>query len=122
MTASLVSPSVLQLSFRDLHEYLRKNCTLAQAQDVMRALQAEDVPKYEAVLALLYDVGSHHVGSSCFAAEAPEEEHEKWFISVLVGSELHQPDMELPLCDSEQHGYSLAVERFGLTEKFFEAK
>ena len=70
-----------------------------------------------ATLCLFYGISVHLVKDSPFADTAPDEDQDKWFVSVIVGSSFDDGE-EIALSDTMDEAFALAVKHFRLMEAF----
>jgi hypothetical protein len=70
------------------------------------------------VLCYSAGVACYCVGASGFADQAPAEDHDKWFISVLADSDLDSPEFKTALSNSLEDAEAQAVEIYGLLRRF----
>lgn len=90
----------------------------AQGQAALDWLGENRPTARNAVLCLLYDIACYHVGTSCFADSEPAGNQDKWFVSVVSGSDLDTQGLKLELADSLEAAEELAVQAYGLVAKF----
>lgn len=88
----------------------------AQGCAVMRSLLAYRPQVAHDVLCRFYDVSYYKVGDSCFRDEAPESEHEMWF--VATAPDAFESVESVPLARSEEEARAFAVQHLKLDALF----
>lgn len=105
-----------------IREYLTDEVEEAEAgYDAMRFVKQHRPDVYNEVLCLLYDIANYKTGDTCFAATAPLDTLDKFFISVPAGGQFAD---ELPaeagkLFDTYEAANAAAVQAFELERLFF---
>lgn len=101
-----------------LRDFLLEDSQNAEVGQQAMAFLLENRPVVaNEVLCLLYGIAVYQNGN--FVPDtAPEDESSKWFVSVLSGSAM-DIGLDLPLADSEEQAYGLAVAGFKLQDTFF---
>lgn len=115
---SAVSLYLANASAADIADWLQSLETAELGHAAMRLLFVANRRKANSVLCLVYDVACYRVGDSCFAGDAPPDDHDKWFVSIAAGS--FDTDMStVPLGASLADAEARAVEHLDLQALFF---
>lgn len=120
MTCSSISQYLSSAPPHDIVQWIEALETEELRMAAMHVLLAENPAKANHVLCDFYDVACYNVGESCFADEAPANEKDKWFISVITGTFCGVDMAAVPLADSLADAHATAVKALKLKDLFFD--